>query len=105
MVHMDLQLPRLIYWAQVDIQGYWLIYRDVRLTFYNFLSQMEVTVGVVNIYSSSENKETALQREYVALCDIQNSNTECQRSYSFVLKRAGREPIWLGVDSESGKFT
>ncbi|CAB3995109.1 Hypothetical predicted protein, partial [Paramuricea clavata] len=60
---------------------------------------MEVSFGVLSIYNS-ETKETALQRDHVALCDIQHDITNGQRPYSFVLKKPGRHPIYFAVDNE-----
>jgi hypothetical protein len=62
---------------------------------------MEVSFGVLSIYKN-ETKENALQRDHVALCDIQRDSTNEQRSYSFVLKKPGRHPIYFAVDSEHG---
>lgn len=64
---------------------------------------MEVTLGVLSIYSS-ESKDTPLQRDHVPLCDIQENTAHGQRSHSFVLKRPGRKPIYLEVDTETGKL-
>ena len=64
---------------------------------------MEVSFGVLSIYNS-ETKETALQRDHVALCDIQHDITNGQRSHSFVLKKPGRHPIYFAVDNEHGEY-
>ena len=62
---------------------------------------MEVSFGVLSIYNDGT-KETALQRDHVALCDIQHDSTNTQRPYSFVLKKPSRHPVYFAVDSEHG---
>lgn len=62
---------------------------------------MEVSFGVLSIYNSDA-KETALQRDHVALCDIQHDSTDGQRSYTFVLKKPSRHPVYFAVNSEHG---
>lgn len=63
---------------------------------------MEVSFGVLSIYNN-ETRETALQRDHVALCDIQQNSADGQRAYSFVLKKPGRHPVYFAVDTERGK--
>ncbi|XP_028394372.1 uncharacterized protein LOC114518533 isoform X2 [Dendronephthya gigantea] len=60
---------------------------------------MEVSFGVLSIYNN-ETRETALQRDHVALCDVQQDSANGQRAYSFVLKKPGRHPIYFAVDTE-----